>query len=210
MKILIVVATEGEFSRSATVRGHELTVLVTGVGMVATAVHCARALLQERYDLALNVGVCGSFRRSMPPGSVVHVVADQMPELGAQDGEDFLPIQQLGLLGPNDRPYRGGLLVNSAPPTIPALIELPAVTAVTVNTVHGDTAAIERVVQRVDPDVESMEGAAFAYACLVHGVRFAQVRAVSNPVERRNRAAWKMPEAIAALNQTVTRIIEQA
>ena len=32
-----------------------------------------------------------------------------------------------------------------------------------------------------------MEGAAFMYACLIHGVPFAQVRAVSNIVERRNR-----------------------
>ena len=32
-----------------------------------------------------------------------------------------------------------------------------------------------------------MEGAAFMYACLIQGVPFAQVRAVSNIVERRNR-----------------------
>ena len=40
-----------------------------------------------------------------------------------------------------------------------------------------------------------MEGAAFMYACLVQGLPFAQVRAVSNVVERRNRGAWKMAEA---------------
>ena len=34
------------------------------------------------------------------------------------------------------------------------------------------------------------------YACLIHGVPFAQVRAVSNVVERRNRDAWKLAEAI--------------
>ena len=209
MKILIVTATAAEYSPRAT-RDHSVTHLTTGVGMVATAVHATRALLRERYDLALNVGVCGSFRTSMPAGTVVHIVADQMPELGAQDGESFLPIQQLGLLGPNDLPYKVGLLVNSAPPAIPALIELPAVTGITVNTVHGDPAAIERVVKRVDPDVETMEGAAFVYACLLQGIPFAQVRAVSNIVERRNRAAWKLPEAIAALGIAVGRIIDQA
>ena len=44
-----------------------------------------------------------------------------------------------------------------------------------------------------------MEGAAFMYACLIHEVVFAQVRAVSNVVERRNRDAWKMAEAIGSL-----------
>jgi futalosine hydrolase len=102
------------------------------------------------------------------------------------------------------------LLVNSAPPTIPALIELPAVTGITVNTVHGENEAIARVVSRVDPDVESMEGAGFMYACLLQGVPFAQVRAVSNIVERRNREAWKLPEAIEALRGAVSRIIGQA
>ena len=33
-----------------------------------------------------------------------------------------------------------------------------------------------------------MEGAAFMYVCLMHQVPFAQIRAVSNVVERRNRA----------------------
>jgi futalosine hydrolase len=55
-----------------------------------------------------------------------------------------------------------------------------------------------------------MEGAAFMYACLVHGIPFAQIRAVSNIVERRNRAAWKMNEAIEVLGSAVLAIIEQA
>ena len=44
-----------------------------------------------------------------------------------------------------------------------------------------------------------MEGAAFMQACLIHDVVFAQVRAVSNVVERRNRDAWKLAEAIGSL-----------
>jgi len=54
-----------------------------------------------------------------------------------------------------------------------------------------------------------MEGAGFMYACLVSGSRFAQVRAVSNMVEKRNRGAWKLQEAVAALNDVGLRLIEQ-
>ena len=43
--------------------------------------------------------------------------------------------------------------------------------------VTGDEASIARVVERARPDVESMEGAAFMYACLSAGVPFAEVRA---------------------------------
>jgi futalosine hydrolase len=58
------------------------------------------------------------------------------------------------------------------------------------------------------PDVESMEGAAFMYASLIAGVPFAQVRAVSNMVERRNRGAWKIDAAITALGDRATKLLE--
>jgi futalosine hydrolase len=74
--------------------------------------------------------------------------------------------------------------------------------------VHGDGESIARVRERFDPDVETMEGAAFMYACLIHGVPFAQVRAVSNMVERRNRAAWKLDEAISNLGTVASQILE--
>jgi futalosine hydrolase len=207
MKVLLVAATAAELPGALP---SNVTPLVTGVGMVATAARCAQALSASRYDFAVNVGVCGAFRPELPPGTVVHVIADRLPELGAQDGDAFLTIQELQLLGENEFPYRGGLLVNPAPPTIPVLAQLPQVSGITVNTVHGNAAAIAQVVARFNPDVESMEGAAFMYACLLHGVSFAQVRAVSNSVERRNRGAWKIGEAIQALGRVTGEIVGQA
>ena len=176
--------------------------------MVATAAWCSRAFASEHYDLAVNVGVCGSFRSALAPGAVVHVTADRLAELGAEDGDDFLTIHQLQLLGENEFPFEGGLLVNSAPPQIPPLVALRRVTGITVNTVHGREATIAAIRARYDPDVESMEGAAFMYASLIAGVPFAHVRAVSNMVERRNRAAWKLDHAIEALGAESLRLLE--
>ena len=176
--------------------------------MVATAAWCSRAFASEHYDLALNVGLCGSFRPTLAPGVVVHVTADRLSELGAEDGDDFLTIHQLQLLGENEFPFEGGLLVNSAPPPLAALSALPAVAGITVNTVHGSEPTIASIRRRYDPDVESMEGAAFMYASLIAGVPFAQVRAVSNAVERRNRGAWKLDHATEALGAESLRLLE--
>jgi futalosine hydrolase len=187
---------------------HDVDVLVTGVGMTATAAWCARLLARQSYDLAVNLGVCGSFTAEYRPGAVVDVVTDCTPELGAEDGDQFLTVQELGLMRPDDPP--AGRLVNPFVPAHAAIGTLPRVNGITVNTVHGNQHSIARVVERVQPDVESMEGAAFMYACLMSGVRFAQVRAVSNMVERRNRAAWKLREAVEALNDTAFRLIEHA
>ena len=187
---------------------HEVEVLITGVGMVATSSWCSQALSTKRFDVAINLGVCGSFNAAFEPGSVVHVVSDHLVELGAEDGDSFLTIHQMKLLGDDEFPFTGGRLVNTAPPPLAPLDALPQVHGVTVNTVHGNDASIARVTERFKPDVESMEGAAFMYACLIHGVPFAQVRAVSNVVERRNRAAWKLNEAIAELAVVGRRILE--
>ena len=219
MRLLIVAATETEIlplvsalqrtsdrgprTTSYTHAGHDIVVLTTDVGMVATAAWCSRALSTETFDLALNFGVCGSFDRTLEPGRVVHVVSDRLAELGAEDGEAFVSIDELQLPVAHE-------FMNANPPPIDALSRLPAVSAITVNTVHGSERSIAAVVDRLAPQVESMEGAAFMFACQIHGVPFAQVRAVSNIVERRNRRGWKIMEAIASLNDAALAILEGA
>jgi futalosine hydrolase len=187
----------------------EVDVLVTGVGMVATATWCSLVLSRGLYDAAFNLGVCGSFDPSLTLGTVVNVVSDRFAELGAEDGEAFLSIHQLQLLGENEPPFVNGWLVNQAPPVSPTLDGLRAVSGITVNTVHGHEPSIAAVSERYAPQVESMEGAAFMYACLAFGQRFAQIRAVSNRVERRNRDAWKLSHAVASLGATTLRMLSE-
>lgn len=222
MRVLVVAATRPEVEPLVTaltspvahnrvltglLGPHKIDVLLTGVGMVPTAAWCTRALAIGGYDLAANLGVCGSFNPDLPPGSVVHIVSESMPELGAEDGETFLPLSQLGLLKDDEFPWTAGRLVNLQPPPIPALAALPEVAGVTVNTVHGHEPSIAALLQRERADVESMEGAGFMYACLVAGVPFVEVRAVSNRVERRNRAAWDLKGAIDALGRVSLQLL---
>ena len=219
MRILIVAATAPEVGPilermipapptdtgvAAFTRGaHEVHALVTGIGMVATAARCSRALARTAYDFALNLGVCGSFDPALGPGTVVHVVSDRIAELGAEDGEVFLTLEELQLPGESE-------FVNYSPPSNPALQQLPSVAGITVNTVHGNEHTIALVTARFKPQVETMEGAAFMSACLIHKAPFAQVRAVSNLVERRNRESWRMGDAIQNLGLTALSIIDQA
>jgi len=226
MHILVVAATSEEIAplvarlshesnsdpkiQRFTCRSHDVDVLTTGVGMVATAAWCSRTLSRISYDLALNFGLCGSFDSALEPGCVVHVVADRIAELGAEDRDAFLTIHDLHLLGEDEFPFTRGELVNRAPPANARLSRLPAVQGITVNTVHGNAASIAAVKERFKPRVESMEGAAFMYACLIYQVPFAQVRAVSNLVEPRNRDAWRIPHAIRCLGEAAVGILDCA
>jgi futalosine hydrolase len=116
----------------------------------------------------------------------------------------------LKLLGDNEFPFQGGRMMNVASLPNPVLRRLPSVDGITVNTVHGNEQSIAAVVQRFGPHVESMEGAAFMYACLIHRLPCAEVRAVSNVVETRNRGAWKIADAIRGLSETALDILDHA
>jgi len=221
MRILIVSATAMEVAPllgtfemrggcSFGHRGHDIDLLVSGVGMVAAAAWTSRQLARSRYDLVLNLGICGSFDPSFPPGSVVHVISEELPELGAEDGDEFLTVQVMGQLAYDDPPFVRGRLFNRTPPENSVLAALPPVNGISVNTVHGNERSIARVIHDFKPQVESMEGAGFMYACLLHDAAFAEVRAVSNLVERRNREAWKIGDAITNLTRTAIEILDHA
>jgi len=225
MRILIVAATDSEIAPLAAqlhekssiaprakqyeYERHDLGVLTTGVGMVATAAWCSQILAQNQYGLALNLGLCGTFDRKIELAQVVHVTSDCIAELGAEDDENLLNVQELGLLDANEFPFTNGILVNASPPSSATLSGLAAVAGITVNTVHGNEHSIAAVKRRFQPQVESMEGAAFMYTCTVHRVPFAQIRAVSNFVEKRNRAAWELTDAICNLTEVGLRILEE-
>lgn len=187
MNVLIVSATAQEVQT-------DYPHLVTGVGMVSTAIAVSRALAEKRYDLVVNAGIAGSFNRSIPLGSVVEVVKDQLSEIGAQDGSQFLSPEEMGL-------------EVATTVEMPSKTSLPAVSGITVNTVHGDDKAISQIVHRLNPQVESMEGAACMLACQEAGVPCVQLRAISNYVEKRNKANWDIPLAIQNLNQELSNFL---
>lgn len=175
----------------------KLRFLVTGVGIAATAARLSAVLSTHSFRRVVNVGLCGSFLPEFPPGSVVQVVREEFADLGAQDHEDFIDAFQLGLTGRNEFPFENGFLEGSLGSDLP--LPFPKVSGCTVNCVHGNGLSIEKFRLRSDAMVESMEGAAVFYSCRLASVPCLQIRAVSNYVEPRNRAGWRVEEALAAL-----------
>ncbi len=207
MKVLLVSATEAEiapFLESAgqngvpEVAGHRVTTLITGVGMVATAFRMGMHLSQNSYDLAINTGIAGAFDRNLQIGQVTAVAEDCFAELGAEDGEEFLPIDKLG--------FGESRILAIKPDKLP---DLPQVKAITVSRVHGNETTIFKTMSRLQPQVESMEGAAFFYACHQVNLPSVQLRAVSNYVERRNRSGWDIPLAIGNLNAALLTYLQE-
>jgi len=200
--------TENQTSDSE-LKTQDLRILITGVGMVATAFSLGRHLAVNQYDLAINLGIAGSFDRSLDLGEVVEVTTDTFSEFGAEDGVDFLTIKDLGF---GDNMYGASttvsnILNNIAPGGGTFLPK--QVSGITVNCVHGDDHTIGKIKDRLNPKIESMEGAAFFYACKLAGLPCVQIRAVSNYVEKRNRDAWKIGLAVKNLNTFANTLLQR-
>jgi futalosine hydrolase len=179
--------------------GH--AVLVSGVGMLATAVSLTKVLAGQSVGLIVNFGVCGSFRSDLAPGTVVQVVDDELGDFGAEDHGNFLSAFDLGFVSKEDPRYINHRLRSSTP--VNFHLQLPEVTGVTVNTVHGSSDSIRLFKERCVADVETMEGAAVFFVAADFRLPVIQLRAVSNFVEPRNRDGWKMKEALDALEQVI-------
>lgn len=197
MRLLIVVATEMEvrpFLSGSSAQYPLCSVLVTGVGMVATAYALGTYLASNPVDIVLNAGIAGSFEGDLPLGSLVRVVSDSFSELGAENEDQFLSIDQMGF---------GSQHFSESPlgvDGLPSLELLRQVRGITVNTVHGNMQSIESIRQRMHPEVESMEGAAVFYCARQRDIPCLQIRSISNRVETRNTESWDIALAIENLN----------
>ena len=68
---------------------------------------------------------------------------------------------------------------------------------------------IQKIIERLNPQIESMEGAAFFYVCQQKKQQCIQLRAISNYVEKRNRKSWKVDLALNNLVEETARLIQQ-
>lgn len=215
-KFLIVVATKfevepllkfynvsdcGDFGIYKSKGAIDLSVLITGVGMVNTAYYLGK-YSNNLFDCVINIGICGALNKNLNIGEVVNVTEDTLSELGAEDGTAFIKYNELNL--GNSNTFQNFEQLDNV-----ALNKLKKVKGISVNTIHGNDESIKKVILLYNPDVESMEGAAFFYGCKSFSKHYFQVRAVSNYVEKRDKSKWNIPLAINNLNETVIKIINE-
>jgi futalosine hydrolase len=173
------------------------SLLVTGVGMVATAFSLGQILSKKPVDLVVNIGLAGSLSAIIHPGDLVEVTEEEFGDLGAEDRGSFLDVFQLGLVEIGQKPWLGKSLMPIQRDRLDT--GLRKVKGTTVNTVHGEESSITAFTSRSSAEVESMEGAAVFYACGMLEIPCLQIRAISNYVEPRDRSSWKIEAAMQAL-----------
>ena len=209
MKILVVSATKKEIvptlNKIDSLNSEDLgiDILITGIGSVFTTYLLTRKLLEKEYNMVVNVGIAGSFNKNFNIGETVYVSSDQFADLGIEDKSGFHTIFEKGFISKDQFPFKNAVLSNP----YECDLRLKQVSAITVNTTHACSKSIDLFKNKFNADIETMEGAAIFYVCLQQGVKFMQIRTISNYVEERNTANWNIPLAIRNLNQKLLEII---
>ncbi|HBX22925.1 MAG TPA: futalosine hydrolase [Desulfotomaculum sp.] len=200
-RILVMTAVQAE--REAVLRGlhgdKRFDVFLAGVGPVASAANTAKVLAANRYGLVVSAGIGGGFPGSAEVGSLVVATEIISADLGVETPEGFTSLEELGL-GPT-RVQIDASLVNSVTEAL-LTARLPVKTGpvLTVSTVTGTAKSAAKLAARVPGAIaEAMEGYGVALAAHDYGIPALELRGISNLVGPRDRAAWRIEEALEVL-----------
>lgn len=216
MNIVLVAATRKEIeplsrylSERIYLRKHQkVDTLITGVGLMNATYSLARLFASSRPTLAIQAGVAGSFHPIYSPGMVVTVREDMVGDLGVMENNQWLDLYDLGLAEANTPPWQDKKLTNPHKNLLSKL-QLECVRGITVNRISTQPEFIQGMKDKYMPVVETMEGAAFHYACLKENIPFVQFRGISNLVGERDKRNWKLSESIQALNTEIINFLNK-
>jgi futalosine hydrolase len=177
-----------------------------GVGPARAAAATMVALLADGshgYVAVISAGIAGGFGAAREPGTLV--IADRITaaDLGADGPDGFLPLDALGwgaVSYPSDQELADRLAAG-----LPHALRGEVLT---VTTATGTAARAAELTNRHPSALaEAMEGYGVAVAAAERGLPVLELRAVSNPVGPRDRAAWRIGDALAALTAAAPALI---
>jgi futalosine hydrolase len=185
----------------------EIDILITGIGLTATTYSLTRQLRMKKPDLLIQIGVGGCFDTAIPLGSVVAIKQEAIADQSVIELDKLKTLFDLQLVPQNQYPFTKGWLINKSESL--KKVKLKKVTGISVNEITTSKQKVKFYKDHFNPVLESMEGAALHYVCLMEKVPFIQIRSVSNYIAERNKKNWNMKESITNLNKELKKLIAQ-
>lgn len=203
MQILVISATQMEIAPYLS-SPEPVDHLITGVGTPACIYRLQKQLQHKNYDCVIQAGIGGTFDANLALGETVLVKEDCFADLGIFEKGRLIPLFETGFVDRNETPYQDGWLKNES--SLVSRFSLPKKRGVTVNMVSEDSMLIEQYRTIYKAEVESMEGAALHYVCLLEKIPFMQLRSISNLVGERDKTKWTIAAAVRNLNNHLVEI----
>ena len=172
---------------------------ITGIGVVATTYNLLLFIQNEKPDFLIQAGIAGCFDKKIPLSSFFVIEKDCFADLGVMENNKWVDMFDLGLIGKDSKPYEDAWLINKTQASI--FKNENRATGITVNEITTSASKNSSWLNKYEATLESLEGAAFHYVCLMQGIPFLQVRTVSNYVGERDKNNWEAEKAILHLNK---------
>ncbi|MCK5847075.1 MAG: hypothetical protein KAG84_06535 [Bacteroidales bacterium] len=190
---------------ASTINGLPIEILITGVGIHAMMYSLTKLLSSKKYKFIILAGISGSFSTEITLGTVVNVMSDRFSDFGANSINGFISVFDMGLANANEWPYSNGILENYTLINNKVVENILTVKGSTVQSIKTNTQ--NNIAQNIE--VESMEGAAFFYCCMMEKQAFIQIRSISNYVGEQDKNKWDIPLAVSNLNNTLKDILQE-
>lgn len=174
--------------------------VMSGVGKANAAAATARALDPSRHGAVVNLGIAGSLHGGPPILSLVLGASSIFADEGLRTAAAFTDIAALGF-----PPGESGIAIPGDPGLLSTLRPLAHAEGpiACVSTCSGADALAADIAGRTHAIAEAMEGAATALVAQRLGVPFVEFRIISNRTGDRERQAWDIHGALAALSGVI-------
>jgi futalosine hydrolase len=199
---------------SADTAAGALQVFHSGPGPVAAAITTTKLLaFGPSYDLVVSAGIAGGFGDRAEIGDIV--LADQViaADQGVVTDEGFSTLRDLGLAG------NGGYAIGNVEHRARLAsgpYRLLAGDILTLSCMTGtDARAVELAARYPRAVAEAMEGYGVVeatrrdYERTGRDTPFAEIRAISNIIGRRDKSTWNIPVALGALADAMSTLLNE-
>ena len=185
----------------------EIDVLITGIGLTATTYSLTKYFSLKHPDLVIQTGVGGCFDKKFSLGSVLAIKQETIADESVIELKSLKTLFDLKLVPQNRFPFNKGWLINPGNALLKKT-KLKIVKGISVNEITTSKQRVDFYRKAFNPVVESMEGAALHYTCLMENISFLQVRSISNYIGERNKKKWNMKESVVNLNKELLRLLD--
>ncbi|RIH87532.1 Futalosine hydrolase [Calidithermus terrae] len=200
-----------DFHGRAGLRGEGWVWLECGIGKANTAMTLAAFAQRRKVGRALLFGIAGAYAESgLQIGEAVLAEREIQADLGIRDGGmKGMGFPTLVVGGSEGSPlhfHNRFPLDKALTAELKATLDLPVRSFLSRDLVSENPTEARELSRKWEADVENMEGAAFAQACLWLGLPGAELRAVSNVAGVRDKAQWRVRQAVEALEAAVLKL----
>lgn len=167
-----------------------------GVGIISAAYNTLKTIIDVKPDVIIMAGIAGVYRESkLNIGDCVLISKERIADLGFFYEDGFRELESMKL----DMNFEFEQQIDC--PYIKDDMPLKSATSNSMNS------AMSPYVNTKGIDTENMEGAAFFYVCKKEGVKFFEVRSISNVVDPKHED-WDYETSIKNMSNGLNKLID--